>query len=298
MRKCTVLLLVACLVVSSFSVLAVPFVSAQAGYKPSVPYISGIKLVDSSYDVSPSTTTTVDQYTGKETTTTTQGYRVEQRSIEVTIKNQPFKPYTNSYSGEEIDLYYLVQVKGHFGEDWKSFGRTACTVQSNSGNTVVTSVSTYSVDSQLDFRVQAAIGFLPTFTDGMLGYWGAVGIFDIVAETRSDWSSVRVFTVPNDPSGSASPSQSATFPPVTSDGSGQPQISGQTQPPNGMFSNPLFMFGASVLFAGVVIVVVLVFLRRHIKMLTYTSDSTQPNTALNRCQNFDLLDPCCIRCTW
>ena len=278
MRRCTVLLLIICLLVPSLSVHAVTPVSAQAGYKPSIPQISGIKLVDSSYEVLSSSATTVDQYTGKETTTTTSGYRVEQRSIEVTIKNQPFKPYTSSYSGEEINLYYLVQVKGHFGEDWKSFGKTVCTVQSNSGNTVVTSVSTYTADSQLDFRVQAAIGFLPTFTDGMLGYWGAVGIFDIVAEIRSDWSSVRAFTVPNVPSGSVSPSQTATWSPVTSDGNGQQQYPDQTRPPNGIFSNPLFMFGAGALFAGVVIAVVLVFLRRHIKIPTYTTNSPQTDT--------------------
>jgi len=36
-----------------------------ASTKPSVPQISSIKFVDSSYDVPSSSTTTVDQYTGK-----------------------------------------------------------------------------------------------------------------------------------------------------------------------------------------------------------------------------------------
>ena len=89
MRNCTVLLLVVCLVVSSFSVLAVSSVSAQAGYKPSVPQISSVKIVDSSYDVPPSSTKTVDQYTGKETTNTKPGYHVNQKSIEITIKISP-----------------------------------------------------------------------------------------------------------------------------------------------------------------------------------------------------------------
>jgi hypothetical protein len=83
------------LTLSSLMMLTVAPVSAQAGYKPSVPQINSIKFVDSSYDVPPSSTTTVDQYTGKETTTTKPGYHVEQTSIEVTIKNQPFTPYTN-----------------------------------------------------------------------------------------------------------------------------------------------------------------------------------------------------------
>jgi len=126
-----------------------------------------------------------------------------------------------------------------------------------------------------------------------------IPITEYVTVASSGWSDVHTITLSGKATSSTLPSHTTTLPPVTSDGSsGQPQISGQTQPPNGMFSNPLFMFGAGVLFAGVVTVVVLVFLRRHIKMLTYTSDSTQPNTTLNRCQNFDLLDPCCIRCTW
>jgi hypothetical protein len=57
MRKCIVLLLVVCLLVSSFSVLAVSSVSAQSGFKLSVPRFT-VQLVDYSYDVPPSTTTT------------------------------------------------------------------------------------------------------------------------------------------------------------------------------------------------------------------------------------------------
>ncbi|MDR2720317.1 MAG: hypothetical protein LBC03_05900, partial [Nitrososphaerota archaeon] len=59
------------MLLASLSVLTVAPVTAQEGFKPSVPQISSVKLVDSSYDVPPSSTTTVDQYTGKETTTTT-----------------------------------------------------------------------------------------------------------------------------------------------------------------------------------------------------------------------------------
>jgi hypothetical protein len=120
----------------------------------------------------------------------------------------------------------------------------------------------------------------------MLGYWGAVGIFDIVAETRSDWSSVRVFTVPNDPSGSVSPSQTATFPTASTDEGGQLQTPDQSQPPNSsIFANPFFMFGVGALFAGVVVAVVLVVLRRHLKTSTYPHNfSPQTNTSNMRCR--------------
>jgi hypothetical protein len=76
MRKCTVFLLITCLVTSSLLVLTVTPVSAQAGYTPSVPQITSIKLVDSSYDVPSYSTTTVDQYTGKENTTIFPSYHV------------------------------------------------------------------------------------------------------------------------------------------------------------------------------------------------------------------------------
>jgi hypothetical protein len=54
MRKCIVLMLVTCLVVSGLIVHAVTPVTAQAGYKPSVPQFT-VKLVDNSYDASPYT---------------------------------------------------------------------------------------------------------------------------------------------------------------------------------------------------------------------------------------------------
>jgi hypothetical protein len=284
MYKYAVLVLVTVLVVSCLIVHAVTPVSAQAGFKPSVPQISSIKLVDSSYDVSPSSTTTVDQYTGKETTTTKPGYRVNSLTIEVTIKNQLFIPYIDESAkdpaygpnGKEYNLYYKVQVKGHFGENWRDFGELYV-IQSNSGYTVVSSaiigednIVNYDAGSQLDFRVQASIGYKYNELSGRLfiPYPGPVWV--VVPAEYSDWSSVKTFTIPG-----SLPSQTVAFPPVTSDdGDGQPQSSGQTSPPNSIFTNPLFLFGVGVLFAGVVIAMVIVVLRRHIKIPTYTNDTS------------------------
>ena len=91
----------------------------------------------------PKTTTTVDQYTGKETTTTIPGYRVENKSIEITIKNQPFTPYnlsqyTVNYRDRDdfsriresatinqtktVNFYYNIEVKGHYGDTWVPIG--------------------------------------------------------------------------------------------------------------------------------------------------------------------------------
>jgi len=285
MRNCTVLLLVVCLVVSSFSVLAVSSVSAQAGYKPSVPQISSVKIVDSSYDVPPSSTKTVDQYTGKETTNTKPGYHVNQKSIEITIKNQPFTPYTGKppYSGDDgiektFNLYYTVEVKGHFGEYWQQFGESFV-VQSNSGHTVVSSavvgqgtsqvnVIDCAAGSRLDFRVRACIGHK---YDASPSIWFWDPVWTVAPIEYSEWSSVKTFVMP-DGALLSPPSQTATWPPLNSDDNDQPHFPDQTQPLPSIFSNPLFMLVVGVLLGVVVAAVVMVFLRRHIKTPTYTNN--------------------------
>ena len=86
MSKALALMLFTLLAFSSLSVVSSVF--AQSIPKPSVPEFT-LKYIDNSYDVPPSTTTTIDQYTGKEIVTTTPGYHVENKSIEITITNQP-----------------------------------------------------------------------------------------------------------------------------------------------------------------------------------------------------------------
>jgi hypothetical protein len=97
---------------------------------------------------------------------TSADYREENRSIEVTIKNQPFTPYANA-DDKTCNLYYTVQIKGHFEEDtkWNTFQSNPYDswffIQSSSEYTVKARQTSHVEGSQLDFRVQA-------FT----GYWG------------------------------------------------------------------------------------------------------------------------------
>jgi len=102
-------------VLSSLMVLTVNPVDAQATFKPSVPEFT-VKLVDTSYDVPSTTTTTTNPYTGEKTTTTIPGYRVENKSIVVTVKDQSFTSYTGT-DGYTRVMRYTVQVKGHFSEN-------------------------------------------------------------------------------------------------------------------------------------------------------------------------------------
>jgi hypothetical protein len=125
----------------------------------------------------------------------------------------------------------------------------------------------------LDFRTKAVIGYnavdprLPPYPSSWISS-------DVEA---SGWSKVQTFTMPGKPS--SVPLQTATFPPVTFDGSnGQQQTPSQTQPPNSVFSNPFFMLGTGVLLGGAIVVIVMTFLKRYIKAPTYPDNSTQINT--------------------
>ena len=260
----------------------------QATSKPTVPQISSVKLVDSSYDVPPSSTTTVDQYTGKETTTTNPGYRVNSKTIEVTIKNQPFTPYIDeSYkdpaygpNGREYNLYHKVQVKGHFGDNWKDFG--GWVIQSNTGYTIVSgvfidqvNVVNYDAGSQFDFRVQASIGYKYDEISGRLIFPYPGPVWVVVPTEYSDWSRTQTFTIP-DSSSLSPPSQTTTLPSLTTtpdNGNNQPQMPKQLQPPKVIFTQPFFLLVISILFCGVTVAVVMVILKRQQKTQTYMSNS-------------------------
>lgn len=148
--------------------------------KPSIPEFS-VRTVAYPYDVPPKTATTIDQYTGEETTTTQPGYHVENKSIEITIKNPQFTPYDltthtvyNHETGESrtsdsnitVNLYYKLEVRGHFGDDWKSIESNGFTYESRQSNVQLDSEYTiftiktddYPEDAVLDFRVKTLIG--------------------------------------------------------------------------------------------------------------------------------------------
>jgi hypothetical protein len=122
--------------------------------KPSVPEFT-LEFVIDSYDVPP--TYGIDQYTG-DTVITEGGYHVDNNTIELTIKNQP---YTYSYNNSSAWIVYNVMVKGHFGEDWKTiyyfdkYTGNNLPKQSPFGFTVITVPAEYPANATLDFRVQA-----------------------------------------------------------------------------------------------------------------------------------------------
>ena len=83
-----------------------------------------------------------------------------------------------------------------------------------------------------------------------------------MVESSSNWSGIQTIYMDGTTS-SFPPSQTTTSPPITSEGNGQPQSP---------FSNPLFIFGAGILFAGIIVAMVTVILKRHLKTSTYISN--------------------------
>ena len=71
---------------------------------------------DNSYDVPPRYD--FDPYTGKDVIMEA-GYHVQEKIVEVVIKNQPFTSYTDA-NGNVISLYYSIRIKGSFGDYWWS----------------------------------------------------------------------------------------------------------------------------------------------------------------------------------
>ena len=87
--------------------------ASASATKPSVPEFT-VRYVDQSYDVD--ATYSTDPYTGKTVMTSAETH-VQNSSVEIIIKNQPYTSYRNE-NGSLIWLYYRTAIKGHF-EDWQ-----------------------------------------------------------------------------------------------------------------------------------------------------------------------------------
>jgi hypothetical protein len=206
MSKRLTLLLIAVLTLSSIVLVKVAPASAIA--TPSVPEFT-VKYQRSSYYVDPVYYT--DKYTG-ETTLESPGYTVENNSIIISIKNQPFSP-TAEPDGNVTSLSYNVRVKGHYEEGWTSLsGHVAA---SSSGYTVVSyGVGGNAADDilrnvpdggKLDFQVQACIGYYTRIMPSCYQY------NDVFTGNTSGWSATQTVEIgegqPSTPEPSLPPSQ-------------------------------------------------------------------------------------------
>jgi hypothetical protein len=217
MSRSLVLLLIAVLVLSSLVMVGSAF--AESIPTPSVPEFT-LTLVAHPYDVPPTYET--DPYTG-ETTMTAEGYHVENRSIEITISNQPFTIYKLDNT-QYVDFYYNISYKGHYEDKWRYYSYNSNTNwffrQSGSEYTVI-SFNQIPTEGQMDFRVQAQIGYYTEFY-GVMGWIN----YNFTGEV-SGWSETQTLTIPEIQTPSPSPEATST-PEPTSTPYSEPQSTEQT----------------------------------------------------------------------
>jgi hypothetical protein len=166
---------------------------------PSVPEFT-VKYVNSSYEVPTSYST--DPYTGQNVTHPS--YYVDNESIVVTIKNQPFVSFMDTVNGEpwNISLFYNIEMKGHYAENWtdqypEDPWYPWYPANSNSNYTIISNTyGNYSIlgdipsGAQVDFQVEALIGYIDR--DFSHGFFDAPYVFN---GQTSGWSNTQTITI-------------------------------------------------------------------------------------------------------
>ncbi|MGD6852475.1 MAG: hypothetical protein ACQCN6_10500 [Candidatus Bathyarchaeia archaeon] len=196
-EKTLAILLTLTIAISSLTLLTVKPTNAQTISKPSIPEFA-LKLVDDSYDVPP--TSTVNPYTGK--TETSGGYHVQgYLEIHIRIKNQPF-----------TGVYYQVQTKGHYSQDWETIEYWIGEAGSYNPRTPYKEqdyTADYTIlkwhdsgnlprEGEIDFRVQALIGIpIVQHTSDHLDLYNTWATFSFNG-TASDWSNTQTINLATD----------------------------------------------------------------------------------------------------
>jgi hypothetical protein len=198
------LLLITMLAVSSLIMAESAY--AQSIPEPSVPEFT-VKIVAYPYDVP--TTHSIDPFTGQDVTH--EGYHVNNQSIEVRIKNQPFTPYEIQDSNGNrwaVNLFYNIRIRGHFSGDWIELYRPSDGYPhqlSDSDYTVLsyvlgegdadTVLGTKMIKlpprSQIDFQVEAMVGYI--HRENVTAVPGSGWVF---TGESSGWSSTQTITIP------------------------------------------------------------------------------------------------------
>ncbi len=182
--------IIALLIVLGFLYSSGLVIPANAQFSPSTPQFT-VQYIDRSYTEPPIYGT--DPYTGK-TIQTGGGNYVDNRTIDVTIQNQPFTPY--QYGNSTVYLFYAVRSKGHY-EDWGTAGsgfHSQDGIKSASGgSTLVTFFINYwgiNSGGQVDFQVKAVLAYtVESYSGGC--FTGSTT--NTVAE--SSWSSTATIII-------------------------------------------------------------------------------------------------------
>jgi hypothetical protein len=178
--KTLALTLIITITLSCLTLLTIKPATAQSTpfTTPSIPEFT-VSIVDNSHYIDPIITTTTDPYTGKPTQTTTPGSYVQEKFIEVKIKNQIFTPNLN---GDNIWLN--IRYKGHYTAEWTIFDPTPYQNRSDPYTYVSTYFNRVPASGDIDFQIQAINGH-QTHKDNLFPQtWIVVGI-------ESGWSDIQ-----------------------------------------------------------------------------------------------------------
>ncbi len=189
---------------SCLNLLSVRPTIAESTVQLSIPEYTVKYVVQPYYIPSTTPTYTTDPYTGKQEILTpgSPSQSGENKTIQLTIKNQYFSPYYDS-KYHYIYLSFNVSYKGHFEDTWKYYSNYG-TGWSQPNSEYVTVAFIYPPsEGQVDFRVKAQIGYyyeyhMPRDEIGFVGQSG-------------DWSSIQTIRIPE---GSISTSTSSTESPT------------------------------------------------------------------------------------
>ncbi|MGD6852899.1 MAG: hypothetical protein ACQCN6_12645 [Candidatus Bathyarchaeia archaeon] len=221
-NKTYTLILTLIIATSCLTMLNAKPADAQTIPKPSVPNFD-IALIDSSYEIPP--TSTVNPYNGE--VTTEAGRHVESRTIQISVKNQPFTPFTVQWqSGDQtydktVYLHYEVRWKGHFETEWHQqyyplenyYMISPENARLKNEYSIFTYKGDYSSagwsgmgptmpqDAQIDFQVKAYIGYVQYVQSSIAGL--------AFNGEESDWSNTQTIALTQSPT---SPSASPAIP--------------------------------------------------------------------------------------
>lgn len=191
--KTSTVLLTIIIAISCLCQLSVKPANAQTIPKPSAPEFT-VSYVDRSYDTPVVTRTITDPYTGKQTTETSGGEHIENRTVDVKIKNQQYTPVTLS-NGSVVQLFYYIRSKGHYANWTQSSdnGYNAMRVPaSTSEYTVATFIIDWHVpkDAVEDFQVEALAAIDNIYHFGVTDYH-----IDFTVSEESEWSPIQTLNL-------------------------------------------------------------------------------------------------------
>ena len=124
--------------------------------------------------------------------------------------------------------------------------------------TVLTGSGWYDSGIKLDIRARAVIG-----------YPFMIPVEHIIVEVESNWSKIQTITITYGSSPS-SPSQTTT----PDNSNNQPQQSNHNQPPRFVLHPTFLLWLGAILFTGIAIATILLFIKRHFKTKSIVTTSS------------------------